>query len=260
MNRNSIPPGYQPNDELWTQNTEVFAAVGDDHEPAPARRKVSNTGKYAIIGLSATIVVALAAIGALLLSRGGGWDAMPNAATGPDTPHVVLTPPASNQVTVTGAPPSTHYTTVDPPTAASSTTSSTPTTTAAVLHAACTQPGQTAAAADGTMLTCDVAGDAGTFWMPVKPAVGLPCTAAESGTFGYSNTGAQLVCARRAGSAPPVYGWDSPGPITSGKHEPGQICNLKKDVIAQTSSGRAVYCLPADGSTSPYIGAWKPQS
>ncbi|MGW4242704.1 hypothetical protein [Nocardia sp. NPDC004722] len=259
MNGNPIPPGYHPDDELWTQHTEVFAAIGDDYEPEPARPKMSQASKYAIIGLSATIVVSVLAIGGILLSRGSGWNAAPNAATGPNTPHVVLTPPPSTSPTVTTTP-SAIYSGTDaiPSSTSATTTTTTPTTTttaAAAAHTACTQPGVSTVADDGTVLTCDVTTYS---WLPVsRPAIGYPCNASEAGTFGYASNGTQLVCARRAGTTTQTYAWDSPGTLTTGKHDPGQPCNLKKDVIAQSSSGRAVYCQPQAGTSNPYLGAWK---
>ncbi|MVU80947.1 hypothetical protein GPX89_27320 [Nocardia sp. ET3-3] len=270
MNGNSIPPGYHPNDELWTQNTEVFEAIQDDFQAesdphGPNRRKGSQASRYAIIGLSATIVVSLIAIGGLLLAGHGSWNAAPNAVTvGPSGPHVVLTPPSPTQsgVTTTSRAADSGYT-YDTTTSSPSTTATPTTTTAtAVAQAACDQLGQTSTASDGTILTCAVAGNTGNRWLPnTTPAVGSPCNTTEAGTFGYASNGTQLVCMRRAGSTTATYVWDNPGPVTSGKHEPGQICNLKKDVVAQSSSGRAVYCMPSTGANSnPYTGAWKYQS
>ncbi|MEC3957684.1 hypothetical protein VMT65_31940 [Nocardia sp. CDC153] len=257
MNGNSIPPGYRPNDRLWTQDTEVFEAIRDDEPEYGGGRKGSQASKYAIIGLSATIVVAVLAIGFLLVSGHGGWNAAPNA-TGPTTPRVVLTPPPSSAHVTTTPNSSDSGSTSDTTTSASS-SSTTTTTTSIAAQAACDQPGQTTVTPDGTVLTCDVAADSHTRWLPVsRPSVGLPCNTAEAGTFAYSPTGTQLVCTRKAGSTTPTYIWDSPGTLTTGTHDPGSICNLKKDVIAKSTTGRAVYCLPTSGSNgSNYIGAWQ---
>ncbi|WP_040815204.1 hypothetical protein [Nocardia concava] len=264
MNGNSIPPGYRPNDELWNQPTEVFEAVGDEYLSGPDGRggKSSQATKYAIIGLSATIAIAVLAIGGLLLSGHGGWNAAPNSAGDASTPRVVLTP--ANPATTT------PYTVItpDPGTSSPSTTPKTTTTTApttttttvtATNAGSCDQPGQTAVAADGMILTCNTAGESSPHWRPnSKPSSGAPCNANEAGTFATAASGTQLVCTRQADTTAPSFVWLNPGTVTTGKHDPGQACNLKKDVVAQSSSGRAIYCMPTDGANSNNpIGAWK---
>ncbi|MFD7844285.1 hypothetical protein ACFV4K_15275 [Nocardia sp. NPDC059764] len=272
MSGNSIPPGYHPQDELWTQDTVVFDAVQDDEGEPPSNRPGglagllggTQTTRYVIIGLTATIAVSLLAIVGLLVSGHSSWEAAPNAAktTAPTrvlvTTSVRPTPTtAAQEADVTTAPERTTTTTT------SSTTTTTTTTTTTVspvvgIQMPCEQVGMTATTSDGTVLTCDATGGASPHWLPItRPAIGSPCNAGEAGSFGYTSGGSQLVCTRRpGGSSTPSYVWDSPGTLTSGKHEPGQVCNLKKDGIAQSSSGRAVYCLPADNSNSP-IGVWK---
>ncbi|BEK87857.1 hypothetical protein GCM10010198_50120 [Nocardia seriolae] len=268
MNGNSIPPGYHRNDELWNQNTEVFEPVRGDYGTGSSPRggggpKKPQTSKYLIIGLSVTIVVCLLAIGGLLLSGHGSWNAAPNAATGTTGPRVVLTPPPHTSVTTTtqsaGSATTPDATTPRPSPTTTTAVTTTPATIAA--QAPCEQPGTTATTSDGTVLTCVIAGDDTTHWMPVsKPTAGSACAASESGTFAYAPNGTQLVCSRRAGSTTPVYVWDNPGTLTTGIHDPGQVCNLTKDVIAQSSSGRAVYCLPTNNpSNGQYIGNWKYQ-
>ncbi|MTE15770.1 hypothetical protein [Nocardia aurantiaca] len=267
MSGNSIPPGYHPQDELWTQDTVVFDAVRDDHEPPGEPRgnrpKESKASKYAIIGLTATIAVSVLAIGGLVVSGHSRWDAAPTTANGPAPTRILLTTTTSARPTTTTAPQAADVTTAPDPTTTTAATSATTTTTATATVIAvggpCGQTGQTAVTADGMVLTCDVAGDSTPRWLPItKPSLGFPCNATEAGTFGYAANGGQLVCTRRNGTnGTPSYVWDSPGAVTGGKHEPGEICNLKKDVVAQSSSGRAVYCMPANGSNSPYIGTWK---
>ncbi|MFE3258027.1 hypothetical protein ACFXPS_00130 [Nocardia sp. NPDC059091] len=269
MSGNSIPPGYHPQDELWTQDTVVFDAVRDDHDgrqagPGGGRPRNSQASRYLIIGLTATIVVALLAIGGLLLSGHGGWNAAPNATKGPAPTRIVLTTttPASPTTTAQAAEVTTAPDTTTATTTTTTTTTTATTTSAAAVSGTCTQAGQTAVAGDGSVLTCNVAGDDTLRWLSVStPSLGFPCNATEAGTFGYAPNGTQLLCSRRAGSTTPTYVWDSPGPVTSGTHEPGTICNLKKDVVAKSSSGRAVTCLPTNGNNNGnYVGAWKPVS
>ncbi|MGW4351155.1 hypothetical protein ACWELJ_03595 [Nocardia sp. NPDC004582] len=271
MNGNSIPPGYDPHDELWTQETMVFEAVSDDADQPPGGRPGGLAGllggspatRYAIIGLTATIAVSLVAIVILLVSGNSGWDAAPNATKDPAPTRILVTTSArpttttaAQEVDVTTAPERTTTTTT------SSTTTTTTTTTSVSpvigIQMPCEQVGSTATTSDGTVLTCDATGGASPHWLPItRPALGSPCNVGEAGSFGYTSGGSQLVCTRRpGGGSTPSYVWDSPGTLTSGKHEPGQVCNLKKDGIAQSSSGRAVYCLPADNTNSP-IGVWK---
>ncbi|MFE2958323.1 hypothetical protein [Nocardia tengchongensis] len=259
----------------------VFEAIQDGPDGPPASKPGGLAGllggtkatRYAIIGLTATIAVSLLAIVGLLASGHSGWDAAPNAAKGPGPTRVLITTSvrptpttAAQEADVTTAPnrattttdPSTTTTTSS--TTTTTTTTATTTTTSSVVGSQlpCDQVGMTAATADGTVLTCDATGGASPHWLPItRPAQGSPCNAGEAGSFGYSSSGSPLVCARRPGtSSAPSYMWDSPGTVTAGMHEPGQVCNLKKDAIAQSSSGRAVYCLPADSSSSP-IGVWK---
>ncbi|MEU1204762.1 hypothetical protein [Nocardia sp. NPDC005825] len=273
MSGNSIPPGYDPHDELWTQDTMVFEAVQDDRDQRGNGRAGGLAGllggspatRYAIIGLTATIAVSLVAIVGILLSGNSGWDAAPNAEKGPGPTRVLITTSArptpttaAQEVDVTTAPERTTTTTTSS-TTTTTTTSTTTTTTSPVVGSQlpCEQVGMTAAMADGTVLTCDATGGASPHWLPItRPALGSPCNAGEAGSFGYTSGGTQLVCSRRPGSSAASYVWDSPGTLTSGTHEPGQVCNLKKDGIAKSASGRAVYCLPGDNSSSP-IGVWK---
>ncbi|MEU1427066.1 hypothetical protein ABZ412_08285 [Nocardia sp. NPDC005746] len=276
MNGNSIPPGYDPHDELWTQDTMVFEAVHDGPDQPSGGRSGGLAGllggspatRYAIIGLTATIAVSLVAIVILLVSGHSGWDAAPNAAKGPGPTRVLVTTSArpttttaAEQADVTTAPERTTTTTTTSSTTTTTTTTSTTTTTVSPvvgIQMPCEQVGMTATTSDGTVLTCDATGGASPHWLPItRPALGSPCNVGEAGSFAYSSGGSQLVCTRRpGGGSTPSYVWDSPGTLTTGKHEPGQVCNLKKDGIAQSSSGRAVYCLPADNSNSP-IGVWK---
>lgn len=269
-----MPSGYSPQDELWWQDTVVLDAVVDapppepvEPKPAAAAPKTAKTSRYLIIGLTATIVVLLVALAAVVLTGNASWSATPGATTAAPTKAAPITPLGGAAPTDSATNPRAQPTTVDnaPATTAPQTTTTTvaPTTTTTVpaLHDPCDtlSLGQTAKSAKGITLTCDIAGGASPAWLDENaPTAGSTCDASSSGYFGTTADGRQLLCARgidATGSR--TYTWQIPGQMSGGTHESGQPCNTQRDIVAKSSSGRAVLCQPSATSPHSTTGTWQ---
>lgn len=245
-----MAPEYRRHNNIWDQPTEVFEPIRDDYTPEPARRrraeKPSETKRYVLIALTATVVGAALTVGGVFVY--GRVSPARTAAPAPAAPAATITAQPAPVTTVQSAP-----TTTPPPTTTTRSTSS----TAAVFGKPCDDAGRKVQDANGILLTCDVAGDAGTRWLDENTiAIGTLCEPNADGDIGYAaDNKTRLIC--RYDKHSDNYSYVNQGPITPGYHKPGDTCDHQRDTgTTSTSDGKALTCQPAAAASSTWV--WTP--